>query len=80
MLPALLEVNFSGFDSFVFVLLIFVLPTLGAFVVSLGIAFIVKGIYEIKNKKKFSRKNFWLIILVCMLIFGLIVGMICFSN
>lgn len=48
-----------------------------AFVVGVVVAVIVKLIYESGDGKKFSKGNFWLTVLIVMMIIGLISGVIC---
>lgn len=48
-----------------------------AFVISLVIGGIYKLIYEARDDKKLSKGQFWSIVLVCMLLCGIISGMIC---
>ncbi|CDN74233.1 hypothetical protein ACH34E_06575 [Elizabethkingia anophelis] len=48
-----------------------------AFVFGLVVAAIMKLIYESGGDKKYSKSNFWLTVLIVMLICGLISGVIC---
>ena len=47
------------------------------FVVSLFVAVITKVIYEWNNQRKFSTGQFWMTVLVSMLVGGLISGFVC---
>lgn len=59
------------------VAMIFGIIAIVLFVISLVIAAITKVIYEWNNEKKFTAGKFWLTVLICMLIGGLISGFIC---
>lgn len=48
-----------------------------AFVISLMITSFVKMIYESKDGRKFSKKQFWQTMLISLLICGLISGAVC---
>ncbi|WP_419869362.1 hypothetical protein [Chryseobacterium sp. CT-SW4] len=50
---------------------------LGALFISFIVTLFVKFIYESKNEKKFSRKQFIQTMVICLLICGLISGYIC---
>ncbi|PKF75117.1 hypothetical protein [Chryseobacterium sp. PMSZPI] len=50
---------------------------LGAIFFSVIVSFIVKIIYEGKDGRKFSKKQFGLTMIICLLICGLISGYIC---
>lgn len=69
----LLEVG--GLEGLVAVIILMILAV--AFVVSLVITVFVKLIYESKDGRKFSKKQFWLTVLISMLICGLISGVVC---
>ncbi|WP_415324766.1 hypothetical protein [Chryseobacterium sp. MMS23-Vi53] len=72
-LLTLLEVgNLEGL-AIMIIALIFVV----VFVVSLVVAVITKVIYELSNKKKFSTGQFWMTVLISMLVGGLISGVVC---
>jgi ABC-type Fe3+ transport system permease subunit len=47
------------------------------FVISLFVAAITKAIYEWNNEKKFSKGQFWMTVLISMLVGGLISGFVC---
>ncbi|MGX9986630.1 hypothetical protein [Soonwooa purpurea] len=59
------------------VVMIFAIIGIGAFLLSLIVAGIYKLMYEFKGTKKLSKSQFWQVVLVCLLICGLITGMIC---
>ncbi|OJX29012.1 MAG: hypothetical protein BGO86_03680 [Chryseobacterium sp. 36-9] len=48
-----------------------------AFMISLFITIFVKLIYESKDGRKFSKSQFWQTMLICLVICGLISGIIC---
>ena len=43
-----------------------------SFIISLGVAGIFKAIYESKDGRKLSKGQFWMTVMVCLLICGLI--------
>jgi len=59
------------------VIMIVGIMILGALFFSMVITFIVKLIYESKDNRKFSRKQFIQTFVICLLAFGLISGYIC---
>ncbi|SIS92238.1 hypothetical protein SAMN05421786_103126 [Chryseobacterium ureilyticum] len=59
------------------VIMIVGIMILGALFFSIVITFIVKLIYESKDNRKFSRKQFIQTFVICLLAFGLISGYIC---
>lgn len=59
------------------VIMIVGIMILGALFFSMVITFIVKLIYESKDNRKFSRKQFIQTFVICLLVFGLISGYIC---
>lgn len=69
----LLEVG--GLEGLVAMIILIIIGIAAA--VSLVITVFVKLIYESKDGRKFSKKQFWLTMLISMLICGLISGAIC---
>ena len=69
----LLEVG--GLEGLVAMIILIILGV--AAFVSLVVTVFVKLIYESKDGKKFSRKQFWMTMLISMLICGLISGVVC---
>lgn len=61
-----------------FVLLIIGLMFLGGVFISFVITQIVKAIYEARNENKFTKKQYWLTMTLCLLLCAIISGMICF--
>ena len=64
-----------GFEIFIVFIIAIVLAVL--FVVSLVITSIVKAVYQSKEGRVFTRKQFWLTMLISTLILGLISGFVC---
>lgn len=48
-----------------------------SFIVAVVIAFIIKVVYESKDNRTYSKKQFWQTVIIILLICGLISGMIC---
>ncbi len=69
----LLEVG--GLEGLVAMIILMIIGV--AFFVSLIITVFIKLIYESKDGRKFSKKQFWQTLLISMLIFGLISGFVC---
>ncbi|MCJ8152854.1 hypothetical protein MKJ01_03630 [Chryseobacterium sp. SSA4.19] len=69
----ILEVG--GLEGFLAMIILMIIGV--AFFVSLVITVFVKLIYESKDGRKFSKKQFWQTMLISMLIFGLISGVVC---
>ncbi|KQR95226.1 hypothetical protein ASG01_05090 [Chryseobacterium sp. Leaf180] len=65
----------AGFEIFIVFIIAIVLAVL--FVVSLVITSIVKAVYQSKEGRTFTRKQFWLTMLISTLILGLISGFVC---
>lgn len=69
----LLEVgNLEG----LIIMIIFIM-VVAAFFISFLITIFVKTIYESKDNRKFSKKQFWQTMLISLLLCGLISGAIC---
>lgn len=69
----ILEVgNLGGIILMIILIFLFV-----AAIVSLVITLITKVIYEWNNDRKFSKKQFWQTMLICLLLCGLVSGAIC---
>ena len=69
----LLEVG--GLEGLVAMIILMILAV--AFLVSSVVAVFAKLIYEIKDGRKFSKGQFWITVLISMLICGLISGAVC---
>ncbi|MDF2551780.1 MAG: hypothetical protein K0R36_3059 [Chryseobacterium sp.] len=69
----LLEVG--GLEGLVAMIILIIVVV--ASVVSLVITVFVKLIYESKDGRKFSKKQFWQTMLISLLICGLISGFVC---
>lgn len=69
----LLEVG--GLEGLVAFIILMILGV--AAVVSLVVTVFVKLIYESKDGRKFSKKQFWMTMLISMLICALISGVVC---
>lgn len=59
------------------VVMIIGIITIVLFVVSLVVTAITKVIYEWNNEKKFSTRQFWMTVVISMLVGGLISGFVC---
>lgn len=59
------------------VVMIFGIIAVILFVLSLVVAAITKVIYEWDNTKKFTSGQFWKTVLLCMILGGLITGLMC---
>lgn len=59
------------------VVMIVAIIAIVSFITSLIVAGIYKLIYESGGTKKLSKNNFWMVVLVCLMICGIISGMIC---
>mgnify|MGYP000844121188 CR=1 FL=1 len=65
-------------DGFViFIVLIIAVVLFVLFALSFMITSIVKAVYESKEGRVFTRKQFWLTMLISTLILGLISGFVC---
>ncbi len=69
----ILEVG--GLEGLVAIIILMIIGV--ASVVSLVITVFVKLIYESKDGRKFSKKQFWQTMLISLLICGLISGFVC---
>lgn len=69
----ILEVG--GLEGLVAIIILMIVGV--ASIVSLVITVFVKLIYEIKDGRKFSKKQFWQTMLISLLICGLISGFVC---
>jgi len=69
----LLEVG--GLEGLVAMIILIIIVV--ASVVSLVITVFIKLIYESKDGRKFSKKQFWQTMLISLLICGLISGVVC---
>ena len=69
----LLEVgNLGGLVAMIIAMMIGV-----SFIIAIVVTFIIKAVYESKDNRTYSKKQFWQTVIIILLICGLISGMIC---
>lgn len=74
-LTILLEGGMSGLAGFI--ALLFLGFILAAFAISNLAAFVYKTLYESSGDKKLTKREYWLVVLVGLLICAIISGVIC---